>query len=67
MLTMCVLNHREPLAPGQSAEISCVRSYEPMSARDSAYLATPEQDIVLDSRPTAIFFADGTSLEYEGD
>lgn len=67
MLTICFLDHRETLAPGQSTDIRCVNGSGSMSVRDSAYLATPERDIVLDWKPTAIMFADGTSLEYKGD
>jgi hypothetical protein len=67
MLTICVLDHREPLAPGQSTDIRCINGSGLLSARDSAYLATPERDITLDWGPTAITFADGTSLEYNGD
>lgn len=67
MAAICFADHREPLPPGQSVEIRCANGDGGVSARDSAYLATPERDLVLDWRPTAIFFADGTSLQHRGD
>jgi hypothetical protein len=65
-LSICHFEHREPLTPGQSTEIRCAMTEVPASAGDSAYVGMPERDLVIDWTPTAIVFANGTSLEYTG-
>jgi hypothetical protein len=66
-LSTCFLDHRESLAPGQSTEIRCAKTDVRASAKDSAYVAMPERDLVLDWMPRAIVFENGTSLAYTGD
>ena len=66
-LGMCFLDHRQSLSPGQTTDIRCANTDKRASADDSAYVAIPAADLVLEWTPMAIVFADGTSLEYRGD
>lgn len=54
-----------PLAPQASVTIRCGNIHKQASPADKAYVEMPEEELVLESSPKLIRFADGKSLEFK--
>ena len=59
------LPQNAPLAPQASVSVRCSNIHKQASPADKAYVEMPEEELLLESSPKLIRFADGKSLEFK--